>query len=258
MRAGRAPFALLLLALAASTSHLVAQEPNLYLAPALWHAGLSGTGQTGRGGSDERFNLGDDLGLDTGTSNRTLEFLFRFTRGSLEFGFSHGSHHSSTTLDNDLTFKNAFFPAGSQVRSDLNYNHRKLLYGMPFAESKTFAAGLRVGLYQYRIDTEVRQSGTGSPDEILKSVVPILGANFTFSMTQKLRFHGEALVTSLDRGGVKSHVRDAYVAMDYALFREYAGLTVGYRYNNLSAEDSGRVKYDLSEKGEFFGIFAKF
>jgi len=144
------------------------------------------------------------------------------------------------------------------IRSDLNYDHTKLLYGTPFVDGKALTAGIRVGLYEYKIRSQVKQSGTGSENVDNRSTVPIVGASLAILPADRLRIHGEVLTTSIDRGGVHSRVREGYAAVDYILFSQTVGITVGYRYNAVTSNDKGRAKFDLKEKGNFIGIVVRF
>ncbi len=250
-----------LLALAgivAAPSLSLAIEPNIYLAPEFWHVNLSGDGDTGNGSSDRRFDVSDTLGLDTSTTSRSLESFLRFTKSSVIFGFSHASFHGANTLGSDLTYRGLFFPKGSRISSDLKYDHTKLLYGTPFVDGKVLTAGVRAGLYEYRIGSQVRQTGTGSAGADIRSTIPIIGAAIAILPAPQLRIHGEVLTTSLDRGGVQSRVQEGYAAVDYILFGDAVGITVGYRFNATKADDKGRAKFDLRERGNFVGIVVRF
>jgi hypothetical protein len=256
-RAGRR--ALLALATILAASPLApAMEPNLYIAPEFWHVNLSGGGDTGNGSSDRQFDVADTLGLDTSATSRSLESFLRFTKSSVIFGFSHAAFHGGDTLGSNLTFRGRLFLAGSRISSDLNYDHTKLLYGTSFVDGKALTAGLRVGLYEYKISSLVRQSGAGSPDAEIRSTIPIIGASMALLPTPQLRIHGEVLTTSFDRGGIHSRVQEGYAAVDYILFAQTVGITAGYRYNTVKADDKGTARFNLRERGNFVGIVVRF
>jgi len=244
--------------LAAAPTPATAIEPNIYVAPSFWHATLSGDGQTGSGGSDRRFDVDNTLGLDPSTTVRSLESFLRFDVSSVLFGFQHGSYNGSNKISRDLTYKHRFFPAGSRIRSNLDYNHTKLLYGRPFLNGSILSAGVRIGLYEYRIGSEVSQSGNGSSTVNVHSTIPVVGASLTINPTPAVRIYGEILTSRMDRGGVDSKVRDAYVAIDYLLFGRTFALQGGYRYSQIKANDKGSAQFDLNEKGTFVGFVVRF
>ena len=234
-----------------------ALEPNIYIAPDYWRANLSGDGQTRGGNSNERFDFNDTLGLESSSTVRALESFIRFDRTSVVFGYAHGSYRGTNRLKSDLVYAGRTFVAGATVRSHLDYDHVKLLYGRPFLQGRLITAALRAGFYEYRMGSEVNQSGVGEPDVDIHTTLPVFGAAMTINPTPAIRIHGEIIGMKLDRGGTNSSVRDAYTSVDYLLFQGVA-IRAGYRFSAIDAKEQGKAKFDLKEHGTFLGLALSF
>jgi opacity protein-like surface antigen len=232
-------------------------EPNIYLALDFWRASFSGDGQTGGGSSDERFDFNDTLGLESSSTVRALDSFVRFQTTSIIFGYAHGSYRGTNRLDSDLVYDGRTFVSGAKVRSHLDYDHVKLLYGRPFLEGRLITAALRAGLYEYRMGSEVNQSGVGEPNVDIHTRVPVLGAAMTIRPTPAIRIQGEILAMKLDRSGTNSTIKDAYTSLDYLLIQGVA-IRVGYRYSAIEAKEKDNAEFDLKEHGTFLGVALSF
>ncbi len=252
------PAACLLVAALASCFPSRAEEPNIYVHPSLWLADLSGDGHTGSGGVGREFDVAETFGLETDQSVPSLEAFLRFGRSRFILGWNKGSYEGRNRLDADLIYKGTLFPqALGTIRTEFDYDRRRLLYGRPFFDGKTSAAGLLFGLDAYRIDSGVAMRGVGSREVDLDSTVPVLGASITILPRRALRLYAEAVAMSINRGGVASRLVEGYGVAEYLFIANTFALSLGYRYASLEAEDEGRARFDLKQSGLFTGFAIK-
>jgi hypothetical protein len=242
----------------AASSSSFAEEANLEIAPSYWLSNLSGGGHTGSGARDERFDVSDTFGLDTSQSVPSLDGFIRFGKNRILLGLNHGTYDGSQNLSNDFVFNGTTFNQGGKLRSNLDYDRRRLLYGRPFLDAKVLAAGFLIGLDSYRIDSTERMNGVGSESVQLNSKVPVLGASVVFLPRPSLRLYAEVVAMSLNRGGVDSRIIDGYGEIEYYLIGQGLAISLGYRYADLKGEDKDRARFDLKQKGTFTGLVIRF
>ena len=241
---------------------LSAQEPNLYFHAYAWLSGLSGGGHTGGGGGNREFDLEDTLDVDTGKTVPSFEFFIRSGKHRFIVGWSHGAYTGEGALSSSLDYDGRVFPpassGGSELRSEIDYDLRKLLYARPFFDGRKLTAGILVGVDAYSVESDLRMNGIGSSEVRLKSSVPVVGACMTFYPFRTLRIYGEARGMSIDRGNVDTRFVEWYFGGEWLFIGQSFALSAGYRYTDLQAEDGGRNRFDLRQKGIYTGFVIKF
>lgn len=247
--------AALLAAIAALCSgYAMAVEPNIYLAPSIWRSDLTGDGTTGEGLTSEQFDLENTFDLNTGDSVRAFEGFWRLGKNRFIFGLNNSSFEGRETLSDDLVFDGLTYPAGGDLRTDMDYDRRRLLYGRPAHDGRQMAVGYLVGLESYDIRTSLDMKGTGSRSVKLDSKVPVLGASLTYKPHAQFRIYGEVSGMVMERSGVSSRLLNSYASADYMLYNQLLWFTVGYRYNLLDASEDEESEFDLTQKGIFYGL----
>ncbi|HXI03274.1 MAG TPA: hypothetical protein VNI57_08860 [Candidatus Saccharimonadales bacterium] len=232
-------------------------EPNIYLQSSVWFANLGGNGTTGTAKSSRTFDVGDTLDLGGKEKVPSFDAFFRWGKSRVIFSWNKGSYSGDNHLHDDLGFNGLTFPAGGKLRSDLDYDRRRLLYGRPLLDGKRLALGFLIGLESYRVDANLRMKGTGSGSSGLDSRVPVLGASLTLSLVPGLRIYGEATSTSWERSGIKSKLISAYGDIEYSFISDILAVTLGYRYSYLDADQPGEHSFVLRQEGAFAGLALK-
>ncbi len=231
-----------------------AVEPNLYLHTAAWFASLSGDGETGSGGGSREFDVDETLGLDTDETVPSFDGFIRWEKNRVLLSWNHGSYSGDNRLEDDLDFKGLTFAAGGKLKSELDYDRRRVLYGRPIVDMKRFSIGYLIGIEAYDIEADLRMQGTGEASASLDSKVPLLGASYLFSPAPGLRFYAEATGISWERAGVDSKVLNAYGSVEYTLLGQALALSLGYRYALLDGEEKDAEQFLLKQKGLFAGL----
>ena len=241
---------------------LHAQEPNLYFHPHAWLADLSGTGYTGGGGGIRDFDIEESFDLDTGRTVPSFEFFLRSGKNRFIIGWNRGSYEGSGRLSSPIDFAGRVFPAasggGSTLHTEFDYDIKQFIYGRPFFDSKTVAAGFLLGVDTYRIESDLRMSGICSEDVSVNSSLPTFGAYITYYPVRTVRLYAQARGMSLDRGNVDSRLLDWYGVVEYLFIGQSFALSVGYRSTDLEAEEDRSTRFDLKQKGVFTGFVIKF
>jgi hypothetical protein len=245
--------ALLLLALAPRPVAL-AVEPNLYFHTSAWFANLTGDGDTGNGSNARKFDVDETLGLDTDERVPSFDAFLRVGKSRFILSWNSVTYNGDNRLDDPLEYKGITFPAGGKLRSDMEYDRRRVLYGRPIVDGRRIAVGFLAGIEAYDIESELRMKGTGQATANLDSTVPVVGATFTFFPMPGLRLYAEATGTSFERSNVDSRLLSAYGAAEYSFFGDLLALTAGYRYSFLEGESDNSKRFELRQEGVFAGL----
>jgi hypothetical protein len=235
-----------------------AEEASLQIMPYYWNAELSGDGHTGQGNPIQEFDVADTLQVDTGESVPSVEFFIRFGMSRAIFGWNRGSYSGGGNLDADLEYDGLTFPQGGRVHSEFDFDRKRLVYGRPFTNGKKMAGGLLFGIDAYKIDSSVQMSGVGQREVNLDATLPVIGASIVYFPAPTFRVYGEFYGMYLNQGGTNSRIVEAYTDIEYYFIGQSFGLTFGYRYCHLEAEDEGEARFDLKQLGPFTGIVIRF
>lgn len=231
-----------------------AVEPNIHLHPSVWLANLTGDGETGGGGSSREFDVDETLGLDTDETVPSFDGFVRVGKSRFILSWNRGGYDGDNRLDDDLGFKGITFPAGGKLRSEVDYDRRRALYGRPIVDMKRAAVGFLIGVEAYDVEAHLRMQGIGRPEASLDSKVPIVGASFTFHPTAGVRLYAEATGISWERGGIDSKLLDAYGAAEYTFLGQALAVSLGYRYAFLNGEEEDSEKFVFRQEGLFVGL----
>ncbi len=246
--------AILLLPAAAPAS---AVEPNIYLHPAVWFANLTGDGETGHGGGMREFDVDETLGLNTDETVPSFDGFVRSGKSRFILSWNHGGYDGDNRLDDDLDFKGTTFPSGGKLKSEVDYDRRRVLYGRPMVDMKRSAVGFLIGIEAYDIDSHLMMKGTGRASASLDSKIPIVGASYTFHPTPGVRLYAEATGSSWERGGIDSKLLDAYGGAEYTFLAQALAISIGYRYSFLDGEEKDSEKFNFRQEGVFAGLALK-
>lgn len=189
-------------------------------------------------------DLESDLGLK---KHETLPAVFGGARLGKRFMLT-GEYYAldrngSRTLNRDLVFDGATYPASAAVDSKLKSNVYRFTLGYAFLHNETTELGAAVGLHATDFDLRLRGdarvgAGPGLQTESRKrsflAPLPTIGVFGTYQPNPKLVFNGRVDYLSLKVGDFKGGVTNAQASVAYLVSH---GVSVGaaYRY----------VAYDL-------------
>ncbi len=139
-------------------------------------------------GDEAHLKYGRDLGYDDTYLNFTGDFIFRFKSIKLSLGYSMFNEETKYTLGKDVTFYDALFNAGENVKSTFNVHLLTLdfcWYILNLDLGKNFNVKLGPSIRIDAFITDVRLKGTDSDkgDKFDIPVVPFPSLGISFETT---------------------------------------------------------------------------
>lgn len=247
--AGRIALSVAAIALSSGATAL-AEEAHIYVAAYGLRAGLSGTGDAGG-----HYSLDNTLGVSGSDNHTGMDLFGRIGRHRVLLGWSHGTHDGSDSVGGNLSFDGRVFGGGT-VRSRVELTRRRLMYGFSFVQSSMLDFGVLVGSDGYKATTTLSQSGVGSRELAIDSPAPALGLDVGIRPpVLPLRFYVEAVFSGGEVGGTDTTLTDFTATVDWYVVPKLFGVQGGYRYYDLTADDSdAHARFDYRFDGPFLGL----
>jgi len=197
-------------------------------------------------------DLEDTLGVDDAATVLRVDAFYNFNQShGLGLGYYDIRRSGSRVLDEDVTFGDRTFLAGSRVDTEFNTKVLKLAYRYNFVTDYRTKIGTSIGFHTMGIQTSLN-AATLSVDESFRATVPlpVLGLYFEYALSQTWKLLSSVEVLQVDVGYARGYLSDTRLNLEHDLFENF-GWGIGYNAFRLDAtmegEDrlTGRVQYDF-------------
>ncbi|MFQ6024417.1 MAG: hypothetical protein ACE5NW_17010 [Acidiferrobacterales bacterium] len=195
-------------------------------------------------GEGTKIDFEDDLGLDEDEEVARLIGHYRFKpRHRIEFSYFNISRDGTATLLRDIQIEDTIFPAGSRVRSELDFTVFNASYAYSFYQTPKLELGVTTALTIYDFDsnivaplTRTQEDGDGT------APFPTFGLRVKWPFKPKWLLAASFDYFEIDESDVEGEVIDILVGVEYQAWKKVA-LGLGYNDVTIEAED----KEDLDE-----------
>ncbi|MGO4221951.1 hypothetical protein AB4Y64_08855 [Lysobacter sp. TAF61] len=216
---------------------------------------LRADGETVRG-SD--VDLDRDLGLDGDSTIGLISASWRPFEDH-EFGISYyqDSFDSRRTLNRDINFDGATYPASATVRSEYNLDAYELNYNWWAANNETWALGPRLGLIWYKVELDLslvvdaggNQGGADFDRQVSADIpAPTIGGSWRWTPAEDWRLYAEAGYFKANINDIDADVTFARGGVEWYPWESF-GFMLDYTYNNIDADaDANRFNGHLEFK----------
>lgn len=226
----------------------------------VWNAKL--TGDTFAPSTTFTTDLQNDLGFGNNKGMVTFDFNYRISGlNGVGLSFFSGTHKAVRTLTRNITLpgdpNDVNVANGTTVFSSIKYNAFDLYYKRYFTTDSNYEfyglASIRFN--NIEVDFSTSTNAIVSGDFNLPNLQLGLGGNFKLSENLKAFYQAQGL--SLSLGGKKINFIEYLLGIQFK-FSQNWGINLGYRYNNLKAEDDFSRSLKLRYQGLTFGLSGKF
>jgi hypothetical protein len=202
------------------------------------------------GGSGDRVDLGDDLGVDQDTSGGWVSAEWRFApRHRIGFNYSRFTLNGARDLSRTITVGDETFPVGAHVDSQLRLEIIPITYSYSFLKRERDELAATIGLHWSRMSFSVHGSfSAGAQDATHDSVtradvpLPLLGLRYDHHFSERWSAGANAAAFALkfaeDTFNLDGTLWSVRVHGEYRWTRNFG---VG------AAIDGFRVKVDASQ-----------
>jgi len=204
-------------------------------------------------GTGTKISFEDDLGLDEDEEVVRLAGYYRFKpRHRIEFSYFKISRDGRATVLRDIQIDDTIFPAGSKIRTELDFAVFKTTYVYSFYQTPKLELGVSTSLTIYEFDsnlvapaTRTQEDGDGT------APFPTFGLRVKWPFKPKWMFGASYDYFEIDESDVEGQVIDILIGVEYQAW-EKVGLGLGY--NDVDIE--GEQKEDQDELDwEYDGFF---
>ncbi|HEY5852160.1 MAG TPA: hypothetical protein VIT62_15540 [Lysobacter sp.] len=216
-------------------------------------------GETSQG---TNVDLKRDLGLDGDSTIGLIAATWRPFENH-EFGVSYyqDSFDATRTLNRDISFDGAIYPATATVRSEYNFDAYEINYNWWAANNETWALGPRLGLIWYKVELNLdleldlggNQGGSAFDRQVSADVpAPTIGASWRWTPAEDWRLYAEAGYFSADINDIDADVTFARGGVEWYPWESF-GFMLDYTYNKIDA-DADASRFDGHLEFEDSGI----
>jgi hypothetical protein len=204
---------------------------------------------SGKNNIGTTLNFEDDLGLDESNTVYRFDGHYRFAaRHRIEFSYFDLTRDGKVITGFPILVDDTFFPPGSRLRTDLDYQVYKLAYAYSVWQTDTIDVSLSGGLYSFELGLSMRAAGGEREDDDNFHTFPMFGLHGEYRMSKRLFLASSFEYFIIDENDFEGELTDALISLEYRLFK-HAGLGVGYNRVTVFAEDSNSddkldYKYD--------------
>ena len=206
-------------------------------------------------------NFENMLGLDEHTSVVLASFRWRFAENwALSAEYFNLPRDGKQVLQQDITWGDTTYPAGSNVKSDFNVEDIRVMVDWSFFKRKDKEVGIGFGLHVMGLDGSI--SGTGFSEERadVLAPLPVLSVHGNFALTERWAVAMRVDWLSVNYQDYSGGLRATGVDVAYQPFRN-VGFAFGYRSLALDVDvDSGDWigTADVNFTGPSFQVYATF
>ena len=214
--------------------------------------------QGGRSGTE--VDLEKDLDMDRSDTVFRLDGYYRFSdTHRIDFSAFDLSRSSNKSLDFDIDWGGANYPAGTTVDSSLDLNIYKLAYTWSFVKRDKGYLGVTGGIYIADMDLlmAVENSGELSGGGVT-APLPVIGVRGEYQFSDKWSLRASGEFFALEYNDFDGSLTDLYVGVDYQLFDNAA---IGAGLNSVQLDlgvDAPSLSGDVDWKYSGGLLFLKF
>ncbi len=216
--------------------------------------------EDGRPGTE--VDVEDVLGVPDDENVYKLDAVIRFGYyHRIHLGLFELSRQADQTLDQDVSFGDETFTAGTLVDTRQNTQTFQMQYGYSLLRDSQKELGLTAGVHYTRIDARLKAADTGQSERIDANMpLPTLGAFGSVGFGQSWTVAADAQVFSLYFDRFEGTVAYANVRLEREIGRNFsAGLGYNYYHTNLDGRDGEqRTRYKASRYGPLFFVGMRF
>ena len=199
----------------------------------------------------------DTLGLDKNDNPTMGRVWFRLTKTRLILDYFDSSRSGSTTLNQSFVFNDTLYPAGQNLRSDLNL---KLLQGqflISVADLKLVDVGVGFGVNQAKIKMDLNGSVSGRSSLDQNVPYPTVAAHVTIKPIPTFHIKAELNGMRATVSGTHVDIIDARLQVEWYV-AHVLGFFGGYRQFRFDVVDKDFGSVENTFKGPYAGIGLKF
>ena len=159
----------------------------------------------------------------------------------LELGYFDLVRDSTTTLQDDLEFGDQVFPAGTEIRSRIDYSSLRFGYTFFLMRDSQKELGIMAGLHLTELDTSIVADGTSQVERSKSSTpLPVIGLNGAVFFGDRTVLRARIHIFRTDFDQHEGSLNYAALDLEHR-FGDLVSVGVGYNYYgvNLSSSDDG-------------------
>jgi hypothetical protein len=178
--------------------------------------------------NEDNLDLDDDLGMDS-ESYPMVDIFADFGNHHLIFTYYKADYSGSEKINQEIKFGDSTYPAGTNVKSKLEYRVMDFAYQWDAIDLENILAGTSLGLVgkvKYLDITSAKVEGGGESEEVdIAGPIPMVGANLHIGILADI-IEARFQVTGIGYGG--SSVVEFFGDISYTPF-PFVGIHAGYR-----------------------------
>ncbi len=166
----------------------------------------------------------------------------------LEFGYFELGRDSSVTLQEDFSFGDRVFPAGTRLDTDVDVSFFRALYSYSLIRDSQKELGVMAGLHVADFEVDLDSTETGQRERSQGGTpLPVIGAHATVFFGERTSVSGKAQIFRTDFDRFKGNL--AYVELNAQYrFTRSTSVGIGYSYYRMrlstdQSEVNGYVKF---------------
>jgi outer membrane scaffolding protein for murein synthesis (MipA/OmpV family) len=207
-------------------------------------------------------DLEDLLGLSDQETLLEVDAIFRIgTFHRIEVGYLGTTRNGSATLENDIMFGDALFPAGTTVNSHVDTQITRVAYAFSLINDTQKEVGVMGGLHFSRFKTMISSDATGqSAISNAATPLPVIGLHGSVSLGRKAALGARIQFFRMDFDRYEGSL--SYITLDLQrklgdIFR--VGLGYNYYALNLDSRDNDvRGTIEVRHHGPLLYVSAGF
>lgn len=177
----------------------------------------------------------------------------------LDFSAFDLSRTASKQIEEDIVWNGELYPIDVVINAKLDLDIYKLAYTWSFLQRESGFIGATVGLYVADIGSSIAAESIGrASSNGVTAPLPVFGLRGQYDFSEKWSFRASAEVFAADYDDHSGSLVDAYVGLDYQLFKHVA---LGAGFNRVSLDvEVDKVNFDGNLDWSYEGglIFFKF
>ncbi len=189
-------------------------------------------------GTGTRISFEDDLGLDEDEEVVRVGGYYRFKpRHRIEFSYFKISRDGRATVLRDIQIDDTLFPAGSKIRTQLDFTVYKTSYSYAFYQTPKLELGVSTALTIYEFDsdlvaptTRTQEDGDGT------APFPTFGLRVKWPFKPNWTFGASYDYFEINESDVEGQVIDILIGVEYQAWKK-VGLGLGYNDVHIDAEN---------------------
>ena len=160
------------------------------------------------------------------------------THHRLELGYFELIRDAGTTLQDDLEFGDQVFPAGTEIRSRIDYSSLRFGYTFYLMRDSQKELGVMAGLHLTELDTSIVADGTSQIERSKSSTpLPVIGLNGAVFIGSRTALRARIHIFRTDFNQHEGSLN--YAALDFEhRFSDVLTVGIGYNYYGVKLSSS--------------------